>query len=408
MKGNGQTHYMSQIKSSYRSIALTLAALSAIGPFAVDTYLPSLKNIGESLQAGPLEVQQTLTAYLLPFAIMSLWHGAISDALGRRRVVLVSIALFTVAVAGCVFATRIEHLWILRAIQGMSAGAGVVVSRAVVRDLFDGPQAQRLMSQMTMMFAFAPAIAPVIGGQLQAMFGWRSIFVFLMGMSILLWLVCWKFLPETLAVEKRQSLRPGYLVRAYKHVLTSGRFLFACGGVVFNFAAYFIYIMASPVFLIQHLGMAETQFFWMFGPSMLGLLCGAWTSGYLAGKIPVKKTIIRGYLIMLLAASLNLAISFFLPPSPIWSIFPLFIYTFGMSIVAPCLTLLTLDPFPDHRGLASSCQMFVQTLFNSFVAGMLAPLLWGTTAMLATGMMVLLLLGVFSTAIYYRIARKKK
>jgi MFS family permease len=105
----------------------------------------------------------------MSFAIMTLWHGAISDRFGRRKVILVALGLFALASAGCTLATRIEHLWFWRAMQGITAGAGMVVSRAIVRDLFDGAAAQRLMSQITMMFALAPAIAPVIGGWLQTL-----------------------------------------------------------------------------------------------------------------------------------------------------------------------------------------------------------------------------------------------
>ena len=163
--------------STPHGVAVLLAFLAAIGPFAIDTYLPSFHDIGTSLHATPLQVQQTLSFYLLPFAVMALWHGAISDALGRRRVVLVSLALFALASFGCVFATRIEHLWLMRALQGITAGAGIVISRAIVRDLFDGPAAQRLMSRISMMFALAPIIAPLIGGYLQEWFGWRSVFL---------------------------------------------------------------------------------------------------------------------------------------------------------------------------------------------------------------------------------------
>ena len=198
---------------SPRGIAILLAALAALGPFSIDTYLPSFPEIGEALGATPLQVQQTLTAYLLPFAIMTLWHGAISDALGRRRVILVALGLFALASAACVFATRIEHLWILRALQGMTAGAGIVIGRAIVRDLFDGAPAQRLMANITMMFALAPAIAPMIGGWLQALFGWRSVFGLLVLMTFALWLACLRLLPETLPAARRQPLHAAYLWR---------------------------------------------------------------------------------------------------------------------------------------------------------------------------------------------------
>lgn len=385
-----------------RSIALLLAALSALGPFSIDTYLPSFHDIGESLHATPLEVQQTLTAFLLPFAIMTLWHGAISDALGRRKVILVTLALFALASAGCVFATRIEHLWLLRALQGISAGAGIVISRAIVRDLFDGPQAQRLMSHITMMFALAPAVAPVIGGWLQSWFGWRSVFAFLVLITAVLWLVVWRLLPETLPPERRQSMHPAYLGRSYWKVLTSPAFLLACGAMAFNFAGFFIYVLSAPVFLMRHLGVAETGFLWLFGPAMIGLMSGSWLSGRLAGKLSLPRTIAGAYLIMGAAALLNVGLNLALPPSLPLSVLPIFIYVFGMAMAMPCLTLIALDPYPEQRGLAASCQTFLQSGFNAFAAGVIAPALWGSTLILAFGMSLLLLLGGVSAWLHQR------
>ena len=388
-----------------RGIALLLASLSALGPFAIDTYLPSFHDIGQSLQASPIEVQQTLTAYLVPFAVMALWHGAISDAFGRRRVILVSLALFGLSVAGCLFATRIEHLWVLRALQGMSAGAGIVISRAIVRDLYDGTQAHRLMSHITMMFALAPAIAPVIGGRLQEWFGWRSVFAFVALATLALWLACWRLLPETLAPERRQPLHAGYLARTYWKVLSSPAFLFACGGLALNFAGFFIYVMSAPVFLMRHLGVSETGFLWLFGPAMSGLMSGAWVSGRLAGKLSLRQTVLRGYLVMGVAALANIALNLWLPPSLPWSVVPIFVYTFGMSLAMPCLTLLALDPFPKQRGLAASCQMFLQSAANGLVAGVLAPALWGSTLTLALSMGGLMLLGACSAYAHRRLTR---
>ena len=385
-----------------RGIALLLAGLSALGPFAIDTYLPSFADIGSSLGATPIEVQQTLTAYLLPFAVMALWHGAIADALGRRRVVLVALACFALAMVGCLFATRIEHLWVLRALQGVTAGAGIVVSRAIVRDLFDGAEAHRLMSHITMMFAFAPALAPVIGGQLQASFGWRSVFAFLVLFSGGVWLACYRLLPETLPPERRQPLHPGYLARTYTRVLTSPAFLSACGGLAFNFVGFFIYVMSAPVFLMRHLGVPETGFFWLFGPAMIGLMSGSWLSGRFAGKITARQTIMRGYLIMGAATLCNIVLNLTLPPGLPWSVLPIFVYTFGMSVAMPSLTLLSLDPFPQQRGLAASCQMFLQSGFNGLLAGVLAPMLWGSTLTLALGMGGMMLLGASAAWLHSR------
>lgn len=370
-----------------------LAALSALGPFSIDTYLPSFHDIGESLQATPLEVQQTLTAYLLPFAVMTLWHGAISDALGRRRVLLVALGLFGLASAGCMFAMRIEHLWLLRGLQGMTGGVGIVISRAIVRDLFDGPEAIRLTSRIAMMFALAPAIAPVIGGWLQAWFGWRLVFAFLVVITCMLWVACWRLLPETLPPERRQPLHAGYLGSSYGKVLTSPAFLLVCGALALNFAGFFIYVLSAPVFLMRHLGVPETGFLWLFGPAMAGLLVGSWLSGRLAGKLTVSRTIARGYWVMGGAVLVNLVLNLALPPALPWSVLPLFVYTLGMSLAMPSLTLLALDPYPEQRGLAASCQAFLQSGFNAVAAGLIAPALWDSALTLALGMAGLLLLG---------------
>lgn len=395
-----------QTRRETRGIAILLASLAALGPFSIDTYLPSFPEIAEKLHATPLEVQQTLSIYLLSFAVMTLWHGAIADRFGRRNVILVAVGLFAVASAGCTFATRIEHLWFWRAMQGMTAGAGIVISRAIVRDLYDGAPAQRLMSQMTMMFALAPAIAPVVGGWLQMLFGWRSVFAFLVVSTAALWLACWKLLPETLPPEKRQSLRPAYLGATYWKVMTSPPFLFACAAVSLNFAGFFIYVLSAPVFLMTHLGLPETGFLWLFGPAMGGMMVGAGLSGRLAGKITPSRTILIGFTVMGSAATFNLIVNLTLPPGLPWSVMPIFVYTTGMSLAMPSLTLFALDPFPAQRGLAASCQTFFQSGFNSLSAALIAPALWGSTLTMAFGMTGLLLVGALSALLHQRWRRK--
>ncbi len=390
-------------RRSTRGIATLLASLSALGPFSIDTYLPSFHEIGEKLHATLLEVQQTLSAYLFSFALMTLWHGAISDRFGRRKVILVAVGLFAIASAGCMLATRIEHLWFWRAMQGITAGAGIVISRAIVRDLFDGAEAQKLMSQITMMFALAPAIAPVIGGWLQTLFGWRSVFAFLVLATGALWLACWKLMPETLPPDKRQSLRPTYLATTYWKVMTSPAFLTACAALALNFAGFFLYILSAPVFLMTHLGVPETGFLWLFGPAMAGLIGGSWLSGRLAGKVSLPRTIALGYALMGSAAGTNLLLNVFVPPGLPWSVLPIFTYTLGMSLAMPCLSIFALDPFPAQRGLAASCQTFFQSGFNGITAALIAPALWGSTLTLSLGMAGLMLIGGSAALLHQRL-----
>jgi DHA1 family bicyclomycin/chloramphenicol resistance-like MFS transporter len=391
-----------------RSIAFLLAALSALGPFSIDTYLPSFHEIAEKLGATQLQVQQTLAAYLVAFAVMTLWHGAISDRFGRRRVILIALACFGLASAGCAVASSIEQLWFWRAMQGVTAGAGMVVSRAIVRDLYDGADAQRLMAQITMMFALAPAIAPVIGGWLQTFFGWRSVFAFLVLSTVALWFACWKLLPETLPPEKRQSLKPAYLGRTYWKVMSSPPFLFACAAISLNFGGFFVYVLSAPVFLMQHLGVHETGFLWLFGPAMAGMIGGSWLSGRLAGKISFSRTIALGYLLMAIAASCQPR------PQPRT--------TASAAVERPAHLRLHprhvahhalpehpgARPLPAQRGLAASCQSFFQSSFNTVIAALIAPALWGSTLSLAWGMAGMMAIGGIAALAHQKLGQQPK
>jgi len=374
----------------HRGLAATLAALSALGPFATDTYLPSLQEIGRVFEAPPVLVQQTLTAYMLTFALMTLWQGAISDALGRRRVTLAMLGVFFLASVGCMLSWSIGSLMFFRALQGMSAGAGMVIGRAIVRDVLDGAEAQRLMARIALTFAIAPALGPVVGGWLHVWFGWRSVFGFLaLYAGGLLWW-CARELPETLPVAHRQSLRVGHLLRSYMDVLRNGTFVALVVAVTLNFSAVFIYIMSAPAFLLNLLHVGETGFLWLFGPITLGMMIGTWLSSQLAGQLSPRRTLVVAYGFMAAAAAANLLLHLLRPPALPWSMLPLVVYVVGSSLAMPSLTLMALDRFPRQRGLAASCQGFVQSSGNVAVTAVLAPLLWGSAVSLAMGQAVLL------------------
>ena len=389
---------------SMAGVTFVLAALSWIGPFAIDTYLPSLPAISKDLSVPTAQVQQTVTSFLLFFAIMSVWHGAISDAYGRRRLTIISLSIFVVASLGCALAVNVQLLMFFRALQGATAGTGMIVGRAVVRDLFEGPAAQRLMSHVATIFTIAPVMAPVVGGWLQVWFGWRSIFGFMALLSGFVLLSCWRWLPETLPKEERQRLEPRFLAKSYWKVLTAPAFLMACGSMAFISAGFFIYILGAPVFLMQHLHLRETQFLWLFLPNSMGMVIGAWISGRFAGRITGTRTIYVGYLVMAIAAAGNVIMNLVLPPLLPWSIVPIFIYVIGMSIATPSLTLLTLDLFPEQRGLAASCQGFISLGANSIVSAFVA-LIWGTTLSLALTELVMFTAGVITVFLYMKAMR---
>ncbi|MDD5295832.1 MAG: multidrug effflux MFS transporter [Rhodocyclaceae bacterium] len=391
------------MEPSLRLLAVLLAALTAIGPFSIDTYLPAFPAIGAGLAASPLEVQQTLTAYMLPFTLMTLWHGPLSDALGRRRVILVGMVVFGLASLWCMAATSIQMLWLGRALQGMSSGAGIVVGRAVIRDLLHGADAQRLMAHVAVMFALAPAVAPVLGGWIYTWFGWRAVFGFLALLALLLTLLCWRYLPETLPLDRRHGLHPALLGRSYLRVFGSGAFLLLSLAVGFNFGGFFVYVLSAPVFLIRHLGLSAHEFAWLFVPAVAGMMGGSFLSGHLAGKLSTGRTLGLGYGLMAVAAAANLAVSQWLAPGLPQSVLPIALYNLGMALTMPSLTLLALDLFPAQRGMASSCQSFLQSALTSVSSGIIVPLLWGSPFILALGMAAYLALGLVAAALYRRV-----
>ena len=378
------------------ALAALLAVLGMLGPFSIDTYIPAFSGIGAALGATPVEMQQTLSAYLFGFAFMTLFHGALSDSVGRRPVVLWGIAVFTIASAGCALSQNIGQLVLFRALQGLSAGAGIVVSRAVIRDMFPPAQAQQVMSQVTIYFGVAPAIAPIVGGWLFVHLGWHSIFWFLTGVGLLLWVSNFRLLPETLHASQRQPFNARHLMQGYWQLGSSPRFLLLAlaSGVPFN--GMFLYVLAAPAFLGEHLRLAPTHFFWFFILTISGIMGGAWLSGRLAGRIAPKRQIRHGFVIMFSMALINLAANALFPAHVAWALLPIAVFAFGWALMVPVVTLLVLDLHPERRGMASSLQAFVGSTANGVVAGVIAPLVMHSTLLLASASLLMLCVGLLA------------
>jgi DHA1 family bicyclomycin/chloramphenicol resistance-like MFS transporter len=377
-----------------RTLAVLLAALSMLGPFSVDTYLPAFPDIEASLGAAPIEVQQTLTAYMFAFGFMTLWHGALSDAFGRRNIVIGALAVFAVASLGCAAAHRVEYLWAFRVLQGVSAGAGIVIGRAIIRDLYSGAAAARLLSLVTMIFAIAPAIAPILGGWIVKLSDWRTIFLFLFGFSVLLVWQSVRRLPETLPQARRTAFSPRSLALSYWNVFTSLVFQLKAGALAFNFAGLFLFVAAAPIFVTRHLGLGPEQFAWQFVPMVAGIFFGALASNRLAGRITVARHVGIGFAFLVGGAAFNVLYHLAFPPALPWSVLPLMFYAFGMSVAAPMITLLVMDLYPGMRGLVASCQSFTQTMLGALVAGVIAPLLSHAPVWLAAGQLACATLGL--------------
>ncbi len=389
-------------------LAAILAGLATLGPFSIDTYMPSFPSIGRAFTATPLQMQQTLSAYLIPFAFMMLFHGALADSFGRRPVILVGLVIFALASIGCALSQSLLQMLVFRALQGMSAGTGMVAGRAMIRDIYAGHQAQRVMSMVTMIFGLAPAVAPIMGGWFEVWFGWRSIFVFLTLFAALLYASCFFNLKESLPAAARQSFAPRPLMLSYLKLLGSLRFGLLCSAIAFNFAGFFLYISSAPAVIYKLLDLNANQFAWLFVPGISGVVFGAFLSGRLAGKLSPRRTVRYGYFVMFGAALFNLAYNAMLPPALPWTVLPVMVYTIGMSLAMPSITLLVLDLFPENRGLAASLQGAQHSFFTGLTAGLLSPYVSGTGIGLAGGMAALVACGSGCWLMFTRITKAER
>jgi len=363
----------------HKGLAFLLAALSMVSPFSIDTFFPSFHAIAAQFSLSPWVVQQTLTAYMLPLSFMSLVQGPLSDAIGRRRVILTGLTIYTFAAIGCTLAPTFGTLLLFRALQGTSAGVGTIVGRAVIRDLYEGPQAQKLLSLVTMIFAFAPAVAPVIGGWIHVTLGWRAVFGFMALIGAALALTSYLKLPETHPPERRPQLHVPTLARTAMQVAGNGEFLLLAMAMGANFAAMMCYIGAAPTVVLDRWHLRETQFAWLFLPIISGFVVGAWISGRLAGRIPLSQQARIGFAVSLTGAALTFCLNALVtdPGLPLQQLLLLLIAV-GVQLVSPTLSLRMLDLFPHARGSAASVQSCISIVISAFVFGILAPLVSGS------------------------------
>lgn len=394
-----------QNEPTVKWLAWLLGSYTMLGPFSISTYMPFFPMLMVSLGATQLELQQTLSAYLAAFGVMMLLHGPLSDAFGRRPVILAGLAVYFVASIGGALASSLGLLIFFRTFQGLSVGAGSVVGRVVIRDRLEGPAAQKLLAQVSMIFGLAPAIAPVFGGWLQNWFPWQSVFIFMAIFSGLQLMASYFSLPETLPRERRTSMRPAALLRNYSAVLRSQPFWLLTLALSCNFIGFFLYVSAAPIFVVQYLGLSKAEFGWLFIPATTGIIFGAYLSGKLAKRFTPLTAVSYGYLIMAGATVLNVVYNAFLPPVLPWVILPVALYTVGMSFVTPTITLLTLDLFPSARGMAASLQGFVQTMVMTLVSGLVAPLVADSGLAMALTVFCFLGAGCLAWFCYTRLNR---
>ena len=375
-----------------RMLTVILACLGMVGALAIDTYLPSIPAIGREFNVGPLAVQQTLSVFLFAFAFMMLFYGTLSDSFGRRPVIMVALAVYTLASLGAAFAPSFGWLLVFRALQGLAAGSGSVIGAAIVQDRFSGAQAQKMMSNIMMVFGLAPAIAPVVGGWLHVHFGWRSTFYFLAAFGALMFLLAWRALPESLAKADRHPFHPVAIAANYLKVMRNPRFVLLSLTVGMAFGGLSLYIGSAANFVMEILQLPETAFGWLFIPLISGMVLGSAWGGKVAGSLAPKKMKWIGFGIMALGAGLGVGYNALFAAAVPWAVLPLMVFTFGLAAAIPAVQLSAFALFPDNRGLSSSMMSFVQMICFAIVSGLVAPMLFGSALKLACGMLAGLVL----------------
>lgn len=371
-----------------RLLIFILAALSMLGALSIDAYLPALLAITRIFSVTAAAAQQTLTVYLIAFAIMTLFYGTLSDSFGRRPVLLISMLLYVLSSIGAGLSTSLGMLILFRFLQGATAGAGSVVGRAIVGDLFAGAEAQRVMSYISVVFGLAPAIAPILGGWLLSSFGWRSIFWFIALFSGLLMVLCWRELRESLPVEKRHPFHFRPVMLNYLHVGSCLPFMLQAFSIGFAFGGVMMYVGSAPAFVVHILHLRETDYGWLFIPLIGGMSAGSWVAGRWSHSFRPATMIAAGFVVMTIAAVANIAYSALVTPAIPWAIVAPMLYCFGMSLSTPGMTVRALELFPRHRGLAASLQGFIFMALFALGSGVICPLLFDSALKLACGVAV--------------------
>lgn len=368
--------------ANYRRLALILGMMTALGPLGVDMYLPAFPALAADLQASPAAVARTLAAFLLGMAVGQLAFGPLSDRLGRRVPIFAGLMLFGAASAGCAMATGAEALTWLRLAQALGGCAGIVVARAVVRDLCDERGMVRMNAMLMLVMGVAPILAPMLGGWLLALAGWRAIFWVLAIYAVIATVLVAAFLPESLPPERRRRDGPSEIVAVYLSILRDRRFLaHALAGAV-PMTGLFAYLVASPSLLMERHGLGPVQYGFAFGANALGLI--------IAGQVIARLVRRRAPAELLPRALAACAVAGLLVPLAVATgglvpvLAALFLYLATMGAVLPLASALAMAPLGRVAGSGSAVLGTLQFGGGAVVGVTLGALGSGAWAMAAT------------------------
>ncbi len=377
------------------NLALLLGALAALGPLTIDMYLPSFPAIAEALGSSVAAVQLSLSSYLAGLAVGQLVYGPLADAFGRRLPLLGGLALFAVATLACAFAPSLGVLIGARFVQALGGCAGMVVSRAVVRDLFDARESAKLYSTLMLVMGVAPIIAPLLGGQVLLHLGWRAIFGVLFAAAATVAALILRFLPESLPLERRTRRSPRETLRSFRTVLSSGIFVRLAIAAGAGQAVMFAYISGSPFVFIDLFGVSPQHYGWIFGANAAGLIAFSQLNRVLVPRFGVYRTLVgalcvtaMGTVVLFTVAAAGAGLGMLLPA--------MFLSIASVGLVLPNATAAAMAPWGAQAGIASSAFGTLQIACGAVASALVSALANGTAlpmtgVMLGCGLLALLL-----------------
>ncbi|MUN36418.1 multidrug effflux MFS transporter [Actinomadura litoris] len=351
-------------------LILVLGALTAVAPLSIDMYLPALPRLASDLSTGAMQVQLTLTACVVGLAAGQIIAGPLSDALGRRRPLLVGLALYAIASALCVMVPNVETFIALRLVQGAAGAAGIVIGRAIVQDLYDGVAAAKFFSLLMLVNGLAPILAPVLGGQLLRVMPWPGVFAVLAGTGVALFLAALLGLRETLPPGRRETGGARATLTTFRALAADRTFVAYGLSVALAFGALFTYISGSPFVLQDIYGLSPQGFSIVFGVNSLGIVAVGQLSGWLAGRVRLERLLAAG-LTVVAVGGVGLPIAV-LTGAGLPCVLPaLFLVAAGDGLIMPNATALALADRPP-RVAGSASALLGLTQFA--IGGAAAPL----------------------------------
>jgi len=379
------------------TLILILGSLAALGPLSIDMYLPAFPDMSRSFDASASLIQLSLTACMLGMALGQLIVGPLSDVRGRKRPLMIALLAYLLASLACAMAPTIEVLIALRFVQGAAGASGIVISRAIVRDLFEGPELTRFFAALSLVNGTAPILAPVIGGQILRFGDWHFVFYLLAILSTMMLLAVALRLPETLPLDRRVEGNLTTTLKTFGRLLTDRVFIGYAFAQAFVMGAMFAYISGSPFVLQNIYGASPQQFSFLFGLNGIGIILAAQIAGRLAGRVDSER-LMRISLTIVASASILLFLALTLTDQLIFVMIPLFFVVSSVGLISTLGFTLAMQNYGSTAGSASALLGLLPMLVGSLVSPLVG--IMGEQSAVPMGL-IIMTLDCLALVLYY-------